>query len=97
MQIISHTILIKTELVPHFCVHEHASNLSTLLICLFAELCSAATKIQASFRGHMSRKEQAGGSVGKAVDDFVENAAAKIEEKVSTAHATYVHTNYRHT
>lgn len=28
---------------------------------MFTELCHAATKIQASFRGHMTRKQQAGG------------------------------------
>lgn len=39
--------------------------MSTLIyvICFNAltELCHAATKIQASFRGHMTRKQQAGG------------------------------------
>ncbi|KAK0161798.1 hypothetical protein PV327_008212 [Microctonus hyperodae] len=45
------------------------------------ELCNAATKIQASFRGHMSRKEQGAPSVVKDAQDFVESAASKIEEK----------------
>lgn len=49
------------------------------------ELCNAATKIQASFRGHMSRKEQGGTGVVKAAEDFVESAASKIEEKVDDA------------
>ncbi|KAL0117334.1 hypothetical protein PUN28_010291 [Cardiocondyla obscurior] len=42
------------------------------------ELCSAVTKIQATFRGHMSRKEQAAKSA-------VESATAKIEEKMQDA------------
>lgn len=45
------------------------------------ELCNAATKIQASFRGHMSRKEQGGSSVVKGVDDAID----KIDEKVDDA------------
>lgn len=45
----------------------------------FAELCDAAKKIQANFRGHMSRKEQATAAAKSAV----ESATAKIEEKVS--------------
>lgn len=46
------------------------------------ELCHAATKIQATFRGHMSRKEQAAAAVKSAMNT-VESATAKIEEKVS--------------
>ncbi|KAF3424877.1 hypothetical protein E2986_01084 [Frieseomelitta varia] len=42
------------------------------------ELCEAATKIQASFRGHMSRKEQATALV-KSAEDAMEN----LEDKVS--------------
>ncbi|XP_043279467.1 uncharacterized protein igl [Venturia canescens] len=49
------------------------------------ELCNAATKIQASFRGHMSRKEQAVGSVIKGIGEMAEDAAAKIEEKMDDA------------
>lgn len=49
------------------------------------ELCNAATKIQASFRGHMSRKEQAASALAKSAGDFVENAASKIEKKVEDA------------
>ncbi|XP_074096688.1 IQ calmodulin-binding domain containing protein igloo isoform X2 [Cotesia typhae] len=45
------------------------------------DLCNAATKIQASFRGHMSRKEQAVASVMKATEDAIENVSSKIEEK----------------
>ncbi|KAK0076493.1 hypothetical protein PV325_005285 [Microctonus aethiopoides] len=48
------------------------------------ELCNAATKIQASFRGHMSRKDQGAPSVVKDGQDFVESAASKIEEKIFT-------------
>ncbi|CAD1479758.1 unnamed protein product, partial [Heterotrigona itama] len=40
------------------------------------ELCQAATKIQASFRGHMSRKEQATALVKSA-----ENAVEDLEDK----------------
>jgi len=47
------------------------------------ELRDAATKIQATFRGHMSRKEQAAAAVKSAMD-IVESAGAKIEEKVSS-------------
>ncbi|XP_015109917.1 neuromodulin [Diachasma alloeum] len=49
------------------------------------DLCNAATKIQASFRGHMSRKEQAVSSVMKAAGDMVQSAGEKIEEKVDDA------------
>ncbi|KAK2589354.1 hypothetical protein KPH14_007896 [Odynerus spinipes] len=49
------------------------------------ELCNAATKIQASFRGHMSRKEQAASALAKTAGDIVENAASKIEQKVEDA------------
>lgn len=45
------------------------------------ELCEAATKIQATFRDHMSRKEQAA-SLAKSAENFVENAASKVEDKV---------------
>ncbi|CAK9818751.1 hypothetical protein ANTPLA_LOCUS9908 [Anthophora plagiata] len=43
------------------------------------ELCEAATKIQASFRGHMSRKEQAA-SLAKSAENAVENVLSKAEE-----------------
>lgn len=49
------------------------------------ELCNAATKIQASFRGHMSRKEQAASALVKTAGEIVENAASKIEKKVEDA------------
>ncbi|XP_033210405.1 neuromodulin [Belonocnema kinseyi] len=49
------------------------------------ELSDAATKIQASFRGHMSRKEGAIGAVAKTAEDFVENAANKIEKTMDDA------------
>ncbi|XP_034949805.1 cilia- and flagella-associated protein 91 isoform X2 [Chelonus insularis] len=49
------------------------------------DLCNAATKIQASFRGHMSRKEQAITSAVKAAEDVIEDAASKIKEKVDDA------------
>ncbi|XP_012226828.1 neuromodulin isoform X1 [Linepithema humile] len=45
------------------------------------ELCHAVTKIQATFRGHMSRKEQ----TTAAVKSAVESATAKIEEKMQDA------------
>ncbi|KAG7198666.1 hypothetical protein KM043_006021 [Ampulex compressa] len=49
------------------------------------ELCSAATKIQASFRGHMSRKEQQAAALAKSAENAVENVASKIEDKVQDA------------
>lgn len=48
------------------------------------ELCEAATKIQASFRGHMSRKEQAAALV-KSAENAVENVVSKLEEKAQDA------------
>ncbi|XP_048513174.1 neuromodulin [Athalia rosae] len=45
------------------------------------ELCNAATKIQASFRGHMSRKEQAASAVTKPLEELVE----KLDQKVNDA------------
>ncbi|XP_044589173.1 obscurin [Cotesia glomerata] len=49
------------------------------------DLCNAATKIQASFRGHMSRKEQAVATVMKATEDAIENVSSKIEKKMDDA------------
>ncbi|XP_046434758.1 cilia- and flagella-associated protein 91 isoform X2 [Neodiprion fabricii] len=53
------------------------------------ELCNAATKIQASFRGHMSRKEQqvvsAASAAIKPIEQFVEKTADKIDQKVNDA------------
>ncbi|KYM94304.1 PREDICTED: uncharacterized protein LOC108781451 [Cyphomyrmex costatus] len=46
------------------------------------ELCNAAKKIQATFRGHMSRKEQ---TAAKSAMNMVESATAKIEEKMQDA------------
>lgn len=48
------------------------------------ELCNAAKKIQATFRGHMSRKEQATAAAKSAIN-MVESATAKIEEKMHDA------------
>ncbi|CAK9803816.1 hypothetical protein ANTQUA_LOCUS3795 [Anthophora quadrimaculata] len=48
------------------------------------ELCEAATKIQASFRGHMSRKEQAA-SLAKSAENAVENVVSKAEEAKKAA------------
>lgn len=48
------------------------------------ELSNAATKIQATFRGHMSRKEQAT-ATAKSAMNMVESATAKIEEKMQDA------------
>ncbi|XP_029052262.1 IQ calmodulin-binding domain containing protein igloo isoform X2 [Osmia lignaria lignaria] len=48
------------------------------------ELCEAATKIQASFRGHMSRKEQAAGIV-KSAENAVDDIASKMDEKAKEA------------
>lgn len=48
----------------------------------FIDLLNAAKKIQATFRGHMSRKEQAT-AAAKSAMNMVESATAKIEEKVS--------------
>ncbi|KAF7989842.1 hypothetical protein HCN44_008516 [Aphidius gifuensis] len=47
------------------------------------ELCNAATKIQASFRGHMSRKEQGGASVVKGVDDAIDTIEEKVDDAVN--------------
>ncbi|XP_014488861.1 PREDICTED: neuromodulin [Dinoponera quadriceps] len=49
------------------------------------DLLSAATKIQATFRGHMSRKEQAASAAAKSAMNIVGSAAAKIEEKMQDA------------
>ncbi|XP_043597466.1 neuromodulin isoform X1 [Bombus pyrosoma] len=48
------------------------------------ELCDAATKIQASFRGHMSRKEQAT-ALAKSAENAVDNVVSKMEEKAKDA------------
>ncbi|XP_017893574.1 HIRA-interacting protein 3 [Ceratina calcarata] len=48
------------------------------------ELCEAATKIQASFRGHMSRKEQAVTLV-KSAENTVDNVVSKMEDKAKEA------------
>ncbi|XP_071626828.1 uncharacterized protein Igl isoform X1 [Temnothorax longispinosus] len=47
------------------------------------ELCDAAKKIQATFRGHMSRKEAT--TAAKSAMNMVESATAKIEEKMDDA------------
>ncbi|XP_012277602.1 HIRA-interacting protein 3 [Orussus abietinus] len=50
------------------------------------ELCDAATKIQASFRGHMSRKEQqAAAAIDEAAGQLADKATAKMQEKVDNA------------
>ncbi|PBC27940.1 neuromodulin isoform X1 [Apis cerana] len=49
------------------------------------ELCEAATKIQASFRGHMSRKEQAAAAIAKSAENAVEDVVSKMEEKAKDA------------
>ncbi|XP_057321042.1 uncharacterized protein LOC130664883 isoform X1 [Microplitis mediator] len=49
------------------------------------DLCNAATKIQASFRGHMSRKDQAISTVVKATEDAIGNVSSKLEEKMDDA------------
>ncbi|XP_043516582.1 neuromodulin isoform X2 [Frieseomelitta varia] len=46
------------------------------------ELCEAATKIQASFRGHMSRKEQATALV-KSAEDAMENLEDKAKDAMN--------------
>ncbi|XP_011875374.1 PREDICTED: uncharacterized protein LOC105566183 [Vollenhovia emeryi] len=48
------------------------------------ELSNAAKKIQATFRGHMSRKEQAT-AAAKSAMNMVDSATAKIEEKMQDA------------
>ncbi|XP_012538667.1 uncharacterized protein LOC105837979 [Monomorium pharaonis] len=48
------------------------------------ELCKAAKKIQATFRGHMSRKEQTT-ATAKSAMNIVESATSKIEEKMQDA------------
>ncbi|EZA58093.1 hypothetical protein DMN91_006279 [Ooceraea biroi] len=48
------------------------------------ELCDAAAKIQATFRSHMSRKDQAAAAVKSAMNT-VESATAKMEEKMQDA------------
>lgn len=54
----------------------------TIIFFLLIELCEAATKIQASFRGHMSRKEQAAAAIAKSAEN-AEDVVSKMEEKVS--------------
>ncbi|XP_051175983.1 uncharacterized protein LOC127291095 [Leptopilina boulardi] len=49
------------------------------------ELCEAATRIQASFRGHMSRKVAAIGEAAKTAGDMVENVVNKVEKTVDDA------------
>jgi hypothetical protein len=52
-----------------------------------AELCHAATKIQASFRGHMARKQApvaAGGGKGKPEDDLSKELQ-KLDAKVKNS------------
>lgn len=47
--------------LTHTRVYKPHSFFYLCCIYLYTELCHAATKIQASFRGHMTRKQQAGG------------------------------------
>lgn len=62
-------------------IDEEAERRSLFLNSFYSiELSDAAKKIQATFRGHMSRKEQA---TAKSAMSMVESATAKIEEKVS--------------
>ncbi|XP_076619988.1 IQ calmodulin-binding domain containing protein igloo [Colletes latitarsis] len=49
------------------------------------ELCEAATKIQASFRGHMSRKEQAASAIAKSAENAIENIVPKMEDAAKDA------------
>lgn len=49
------------------------------------ELCDAATRIQASFRGHMSRKVAAVGEAAKTAGEMVESVANKVEKTVDDA------------
>jgi hypothetical protein len=54
---------------------------------MLAELCHAATKIQASFRGHMARKQvplAVGGGKGKPEDDLSKELQ-KLDAKVSSS------------
>ncbi|KZC08207.1 PREDICTED: HIRA-interacting protein 3 [Dufourea novaeangliae] len=48
------------------------------------ELCDAATKIQASFRGHMSRKEQAV-AIAKTAEQAVEDVVSDLDDKAKEA------------
>ncbi|XP_043261831.1 neuromodulin [Colletes gigas] len=49
------------------------------------ELCDAATKIQASFRGHMSRKEQAASAIVKTAENAIESIVPKMEDAAKDA------------
>jgi hypothetical protein len=54
---------------------------------MLAELCHAATKIQASFRGHMARKQAPlapGGGKGKPEDDLSKELQ-KLDAKVGSS------------
>jgi len=54
---------------------------------MLAELCHAATKIQASFRGHMARKQgpvAVGGGKGKPEDDLSKELQ-KLDAKVGSS------------
>jgi hypothetical protein len=59
---------------------------------MLAELCHAATKIQASFRGHMARKQApvaAGGGKGKPEDDLSKELQ-KLDAKVGSCSSCWV-------
>lgn len=62
---------------------EFNNSFLSFSLSLSIELCEAATKIQASFRGHMSRKEQAAAAIAKSAENAVEDVVSKMEEKVS--------------
>lgn len=49
------------------------------------DLCNAVTKIQATFRSHMSRKADQAAATAKSAMNMVESATAKIEEKMQDA------------
>ena len=59
------------------CLHFNHVNVGYCDLCV-AELCHAATKIQASFRGHVARK-----AAGK-VDEELSKDMAKLDAKVSS-------------
>jgi hypothetical protein len=50
---------------------------------MLAELCHAATKIQASFRGHMARKQTPVAAGGGKPEDDLSKELQKLDAKVS--------------
>lgn len=59
---------------------------------LIIELCHAATKIQASFRGHMTRKQQAGGKDEPGASVALTSKTDSLEEQLKNVNINKVTT-----